>query len=113
MLIKIGIVILAVLGLVFVVLPFFDYAFFDFQCQEKNTCPASCSARTIFPDGSKCYTSSTDLDRPCYKDCQSRNKRCGFDAEFGQNCIKCIEGCKLGENNTECFESCYLTNSSK
>ena len=110
MLLKIGIWVLAGLGLIFVILPFFGYSLFDFQCQEEFECTPTCEARTIFPDRNECITAQVELGgtEGCYKNCASRNKKCGFDEKFKDSCVDCVKKCKETiETESVCITQCY------
>ena len=107
MLLKIGIWTLAALGLIFVVLPFFNVTFFDIQCEENIPCGPSCSARTILPDKKGVLCKPSGPDAGCSQDCASRSKRCGFDEEIKNSCVECVQNCDQLEANSEIVQSCY------
>jgi len=96
--------IVAVLILVFVILPYSNFAVFDSQCKRGGCSGQVCSANADM------MMSICDFppEYMCLKDCKVRNFQCGFDPEFEQNCISCIKNCKnqpgLAQNS--CFENC-------
>ena len=103
---------LAILGLVFVVGPFFDYAVFDFQCGEVGC--NSCAANRVYEPKVFCE-SGDSATAPCNKGCKVRNLKCGFDDEFRSQCIKCMQNCKtqysfnneVAQELQECLNDCY------
>ena len=104
--------VLAILGLVFVVGPFFNYAVFDFQC--GNVGCNSCAANRVYETKVFCKPEDS-LTAPCNKGCKVRDFKCGFDDEFRSQCIKCVQNCKTqySFNNAftqeleACLSDCY------
>ena len=112
MLIKLAILLLAVLGLVFVVMPFFNHAVFDMQCQKTGCSGQICEARTIVPSSGM---SACDWkpEYGCLKGCKVKNYKCGFDADYEKSCMECLQRCnELEQLQKEiCYHGCYnMTN---
>ena len=111
MLIKLGVIFLATLGVIFVVMPFFNRGVFDFQCETSGCSSQMCGARTIV--GKETVTTCEwKPEYGCLKDCGIRKGKCNFDAVFEQNCVQCIKECQiLTEKMDECVQTCYSLNS--
>ena len=112
MVLKTAIIILAILGLIFVIGPFFNYAVFDFQCETSGCSDQTCSSRNIF--GSREVTTCEyKPEYGCNSGCEVRERRCSFDTEFQAKCFSCVDDCVKRLNNTadgsleECYKGCY------
>lgn len=105
MVFKIVVTILAILGLVFVIGPFFNYAVFNSQCGDVGC--DSCAANRIYEPKVFCKLRDS-ATAGCEKDCKVRNFKCGFDEEFKSQCIKCVQDCKVKYTaDSEFIENCY------
>ena len=94
MVFKIVIIVLALLGLVFVVGPFFNYAVFNSQCETDGCSGQICSAKKLI--SRNIYTPCEYIaEFGCNKDCKARNFQCSFDEEFRSSCLKCVQDCKV------------------
>ncbi len=121
MVFKILILGLAVLGVIFVIAPFFNYAVFDFQCEETVCGGDICRAKRVYTQQYRIACVNGQPEIGCGKNCEVRNFKCSFDHELQTNCTRCIQDCKVKfslnvgqpEEVQECFESCYNTNTTK
>ena len=114
MVFKTIIIVLAILGLVFVIGPFFNYAFFDSQCEPSGCSGQICSAKKLI--SRNMYTTCEyKPEYGCNKDCKVRNFECDFDEEFKSSCLKCVQVCKVkysfnkavAEAMEACLNPCY------
>ncbi len=114
MVFKIVITVLAILGLVFVVGPFFNYAVFDSQCETTGCSGQICSSKKLISRG--IYTTCEyNAEYGCNKDCEVRNFNCNFDEELKGSCLKCVQDCKVkyslnkavAQAMEACLYSCY------
>ena len=111
MMIKLIVIILAILGVIFVVMPFFNRGVFDFQCEKSGCSGEICQARKIMPSESVSTTCEFKPEYGCLKGCGVQSYRCGFEAEFEKSCVDCVKKCESSGKNSEnldlCFKACY------
>ena len=103
--IKLIIVLLAILGAIFVVMPFFNRAVFDFQCETSGCSGQICEARKII--GSSIGSCDYRPEYQCLRGCGVRSYRCGFDSDFEKKCVDCIKACNGNEDLEKCYDGCY------
>ena len=109
MIIKLSIIALSILGLIFVVMPYFNYAVFDFQCGQVGC--SDCAANRVYEPKVFCKPQDS-ATAGCNKDCKVRNYKCGFDEGFSDSCLRCVQDCKNNEALTQedkidCFNKCH------
>ena len=107
MIIRIAVIILALLGLIFVIGPYFNYAVFDSQCQTAGCSGQICSAKKLVSAG---YSTTCEWkpEYGCNKDCEARDLKCSFDEESKSSCIKFLQDCETQtETRDLCVQKCY------
>jgi hypothetical protein len=86
----------------FVVLPSLEFVVFNFQCSTRGCGGGVCSAKPFANDlvVTLC-TLAWNPEFACYKDCRVRDFKCSFDEKFKQNCLDCIEDCRINVNQSD------------
>ena|SRR3989338_2117641 len=111
MIVRIAVVVLALLGLIFVIGPYFNYAVFDSQCETAGCSGQICSAKKLVSSG---YSTTCEWkpEYGCNKDCEARDLKCSFDEDFTKTCLECVTNCtkKFVDEIIEleeCHNLCY------
>lgn len=107
MIIKIAVAVLALLGLVFVVGPYFNYAVFDSQCETSGCSGQICAAKKV-ASSALSTTCEWKPEYGCNSNCEVRNLKCSFDNETRNTCLECVGNCTLKFKGEDAgIEVCY------
>ena len=111
MIVKVAVAVLALLGLVFVVGPNFNYAVFDLQCETSGCSGQICAAKKV---ASSALSTICEWkpEYGCNRNCEVRNLKCSFDNETRNTCLECVGNCTIKFADKlarieECYTSCY------